>query len=507
MSTFVPLAADSDGTLSAVTLGDWLLQVIKLKRPDQMELYCSEFVTQFGLDKTTGEQHVKNAMSLFHMFLNFYECVFDYLYEAKEKQEIIAVVTVTPSDATANTITTEVRKTYMEIKKEVEEYFTVLMSMIPLRCENSELAGDAAGKLCKVFSNSNQLPEFRLKLIQTLYNVFPPDFPYRFQIFSAALDYAAKTNQFSVMLPYIDYINEWIKDWNASADSKRQLFLVLANQLKYLGNIDKSYYYLKRHVESFQGEPTEILQQIGTISAAVELGELSISLPDEMYFDELLHLDAVNFLRNTEHSKLVDLLEIFMKGGPNDLKRMYENNAAVFKEHGLDYKECCKKIELLSLVSLASVKSDLDLSYISKCLNISNEEAEELTVRAIGQELIDAKIDQMNQIVHVRSTMQREFKRNQWEMLHSRLETWIDGVKSLLNALNQAKQVQSFNAHDNRKERKDRERDRQVKIDRSDRNVDRADKGERINNASKKDHFREREFDSNLQQSIYANGF
>lgn len=48
---------------------------------------------------------------------------------------------------------------------------------------------------------------FSLSRLQSLYNAFPPNFPYRFSIFVATLEYAAETNLFHVMLPYIKYVS------------------------------------------------------------------------------------------------------------------------------------------------------------------------------------------------------------------------------------------------------------------------------------------------------------
>ncbi|KYF48978.1 PCI domain-containing protein, partial [Toxoplasma gondii ARI] len=193
MTTFVPLATDGDGTASAVAVGDWLLQIINLKNPSQTQSYYTQFLEQFDKDEETGEQKIRDHFQLFELLLSQHQLVFNYATQAR--QPAAAEKGEKPQN----------RKTFLEAVHEVEEFFTVLIAMVVLRIENVEQAGQAAGTLCSVFRASTDMAEFRLRLLQSLYNAFPPSFPYRFPIFVATLEYAAETNLFSVMLPYIRY--------------------------------------------------------------------------------------------------------------------------------------------------------------------------------------------------------------------------------------------------------------------------------------------------------------
>ncbi|KYK66979.1 PCI domain-containing protein, partial [Toxoplasma gondii TgCatPRC2] len=177
-----------------------------------------------------------------------------------------------------------------------------------------------------------------------------------------------------------------------------------------------------------------------TISAAVELVEDSIRLPDVIVFDGLMDLHAVVHLRKTAHAPLIELLQIFVNQGPKELEAFKNKHPQVFEEHGLNYEQCLGKIRLLAVASLVhGRKKEVSIRAIGDALQLSEAGAEEVAVQAIGQGIVDAKIDQLARVLHVRSTMQREFGRQQWEELLERIDHWSEGVRALMGCMQSVK--------------------------------------------------------------------
>lgn len=69
---------------------------------------------------------------------------------------------------------------------------------------------------------------------------------------------------------------------------------------------------------------------------------------------------------------------------------------------GLTYEHCLKKIQLLSVASFCLLKKDVAFKQLSDTLRLPESQAEEVVVQAIGLGLLDAKVDQINRVVHVR---------------------------------------------------------------------------------------------------------
>ncbi|OEH77091.1 eukaryotic translation initiation factor 3 subunit M [Cyclospora cayetanensis] len=438
MSTFVPLAADTDGTATAVAVGEWLLHIISLYDSEENQTtngYYRQFMECFSRDEAAGETRICDPMQLLNLLLSQNELVFRWLIDVKNAQEQHG----SGPPATGSDGKPEAKKSYMEALREVEDFFVLLISIVVLRIEDCEKAGQAAGSFCSAFRASKELPEFRVKLMMCLYNAFPPTFPYRFPIFVSLLEFAAETNLFHMLLPYVKYINEWAKDWNLGPAAHRQVFLILANELKKLGKTDEAFDYLKRHVHFFQGEPEEVLAEGATVSAAVELAEDAIRMPDILYFDSLLELSAVKMLQKTQHAPLYRLLELFCRGGPKELEELHAQQPQLLETYGLKYETCLKKLRLLSVASVVANKKNIGFKQLSDALRLSENQAEEVVVQAIGLGLIDAKVDQINRVVHIRTAIQREFGREQWEEVAAKLDHWHLGVTALLQSIETAK--------------------------------------------------------------------
>jgi len=277
--------------------------------------------------------------------------------------------------------------------------------------------------------------------MMTLYNMFPPNYKFRFAICNEIVEYCVQLNKFDVIAPYMQFVEVWMEDWRIDVENRRRLFLLLANQLKLVGRGQEAYRCLKRHIEEYQGASTEVLNQRSVINAATELVEESIRQPDIVYMDNILRLDAVKNLSNTSEANIVKLLDIFVTSGPPDLEEFFASHPDFSTAHGFDYKQCLRKIRLLHLASYAasSTCGQVSLTAVAKGMSMTEAEFEELVVASIGENLLDAKIDQINRVVLIKSAMQREFNRQQWERFQSKLLQWKENTKSLLEIVTQSR--------------------------------------------------------------------
>lgn len=72
-----------------------------------------------------------------------------------------------------------------------------------------------------------------------------------------------------------------------------------------------------------------------------------------------------------------------------------------FDCEGLDIEECIKKMRYLSLATIAAAQVEIPYAIISKALQIDLVEVETWVISAIGEDLIDAKLDQLREVVLV----------------------------------------------------------------------------------------------------------
>lgn len=69
---------------------------------------------------------------------------------------------------------------------------------------------------------------------------------------------------------------------------------------------------------------------------------------------------------------------------------------------GLSVEESKKKMQLLTLATLAAENREIPYSAVSDALKVKPEEVESWVIAAIGAQLIDAKLDQIKRLVLVR---------------------------------------------------------------------------------------------------------
>eukprot|EP00933_Yihiella_yeosuensis_P082858 TRINITY_DN96860_c0_g1_i1.p1 TRINITY_DN96860_c0_g1~~TRINITY_DN96860_c0_g1_i1.p1 ORF type:complete len:433 (-),score=133.39 TRINITY_DN96860_c0_g1_i1:257-1495(-) len=319
--------------------------------------------------------------------------------------------------------------------KEIESFFALILSML-LLLEDAEHLDKATTNLCDFFSNSTeQQPELRLRLLMMLYNTFNnPSFEFRYRVFKHVLDYAAQAELFDQVLPYLEYLESWMADWETymKMEDKRQLYYDIQTNMRKMGKKVEAFQYLKTYHSLFKGEKDSALNKQEIADATIQLIKDAVHLPNVIQFDDIIALDTVQALKKTKEDSLVKLCEVFLSGSVNDLKEFQKKNQKVFDAHGLNFQDALSKIRLLTLATMSHGKSEMSLDEIAKALEESPDNVEPWVVRSISEGVIDGRIDQLNRKVLVKSSFQRKFENEQWDFLDSKLTQWIDNLEHVI---------------------------------------------------------------------------
>ena len=92
----------------------------------------------------------------------------------------------------------------------------------------------------------------------------------------------------------------------------------------------------------------------------------------------------------------------------------------------------------LALCALASEKDSLSYAEVAAGLDVEVGAVEEWIVQAISEDLLEARLDQLEQVVVVQSVSFRTFGDDQWKVLQQRLKEWKDNVKAVVDTLRAA---------------------------------------------------------------------
>jgi translation initiation factor 3 subunit M len=415
MATYIIYGeGEQDATVQGA---EWLQGIIQVQQGDEAE---QKFVSRFGELRIDSDY---DSAAIFDLFVDFSENLFSAI----------------PENATA--ARTEERL------KEVESFFALVLRML-ISVEDSDALDKSTERLCQLFADSTvQQPELRLRLLMMLYNTFNnPSMPHRYRVFKHIVDYAAKAGLFDQVLPYLEYLDSWMVDWEDSEDGlkqedKRTLFWDLSNYMRTLGKRADAFLFLKRYAQLFQGQKEADCKDAKVQDCTIQLLKDALQLPTVIQFDDILSYDTVKACAKGKQAKLVELCTLFLNGDVKDLDSFHKKNEAVFKEHEINFQDAMSKMRLLTLATRVHGKSEITLKEVAEALEEKEDNVERWVVRALSEGVIDGRIDQLNHKVLVKSAFQREFGKVEWSFLDSKLTQWTENLENVIKFIGEQKKL------------------------------------------------------------------
>jgi translation initiation factor 3 subunit M len=149
--------------------------------------------------------------------------------------------------------------------------------------------------------------------------------------------------------------------------------------------------------------------------------------------DNLLQLKPVQALAGTTWFQL---LSVFVSGNLGDYMELYSHKKEFIDER-LDHKACVSKMSLLTFLTMASQQSQISFSDLESTIDINEDDIEDFVVEAIQNGLVHAKIDQVNQMVVIRSCSRRTFSESEWLELRNKMEAWKENLQTIRASLEQ----------------------------------------------------------------------
>lgn len=409
MATYINYGEGEDD--ATVQGAEWLDGIIRQRQgEDEAQKFLAKFKELLNAQEL---QRIPDVGPVFDLFVDHSEDLFAAIPEHRQEEKV----------------------------KEVESFFALVLSTFTL-LEDAEHLDNATTRLCDLFSSDINHPELRLRLLMMLYNTFNcPTIEFRFRVFKYILDYSAKASLFDQVLPYLEYLDAWMVDWerHIDKDDKRNLYRSISTYMRQLGKRIDAFQHLKKYHQLYQGEDKAALKKDDVVEATVQLLKDAIMLPTIIQFDDILNYDTVKALSKTKQGDLVKLCGVFLSGTVNELRDFHSKNKKMFTEYDLKFEDNLAKIRLLTLATMAHGRSEIALSEVASALEENEENVERWVVRAISEGVIDGRIDQLNHKVLVKSSFQRKFEKEEWGFLDNKLSQWIDNLENVIKFIGEQK--------------------------------------------------------------------
>jgi len=337
-------------------------------------------------------------------------------------------------------------------EKDMECIFTVISNLVSKAQSPDDALAMADQIANKLTAQPIEKPAIRLKILFHLYNVI--DHPYgRFLIFKRVIKLAVAGKVTDLIVPSFKRMDAFLQEWNITETDKRDIFLSATNILKdHKGYAKDSYTFLVKYLATFAEEDASTLNEAKeeAVRAVIEF----VKSPDmfqkhrsgdqSIYLCDLLEMPAIQQLeRDAKYAPVYRLLEIFLTGRLNAYLEFQPANEAFLKSYGLGHEECITKMRLMSLVGLATTGSN-EVSYalIRDTLKVGDDEVEYWIVRAIAAKLLEAKMDQLRQVVIIGRCTERVFGPAQWQELRRKLAVWKENINNVSRIIATAKAQQ-----------------------------------------------------------------
>lgn len=177
---------------------------------------------------------------------------------------------------------------------------------------------------------------------------------------------------------------------------------------------------------------------------------LAIKTPNVINFEELLDLKAIKALEgvsiflthNLQKNKDVfSLLSLFTSTDAKNFLKELSQFDQLMKEEKLTKEDLVLKKSYVQICSLNTEKTNFKYSELATLLNLSADLVEEWAIEAIGKQIIDAKIDQQNEEIVIKSHQLREIKTQEWQQIQNKVVQWRKRFERMHMVLAASQQV------------------------------------------------------------------
>lgn len=275
----------------------------------------------------------------------------------------------------------------------------------------------------------------RLQALVNLYNiVWEPQS--KLAVLLQALAFSKAAGHADVMLNVVrSHVDSWAAGLRLSPADERTLYVACADALRACTRKPKTaakeaYRLLCKHLATFE-TATAAEAATGAPVAAQVVSDF-VRSPDLFHFDMADNPAVAALASNAEHAPLHKLLNVYLTGSVADFKAFAASNAAVFEKLGVSADAAVAKMRLLALMGLAHGAAQISFADIATGLDLPVGEVESVVVQAIGKRLVEARIDQLQEVVTVTKCAPRTFGAAQWKELQGQLHSWQESVRSVL---------------------------------------------------------------------------
>ncbi|GMH40064.1 hypothetical protein BSKO_07968 [Bryopsis sp. KO-2023] len=345
--------------------------------------------------------------------------------------------------------TSQVDMLFEKVPEKDAESCVHIISHLLARLLPGESDEPTEGLASALEKNKTQNQEARLRSLLHLYNaaLFPED---QYSILLKAVRYATQTGLSDTLAPVIKgKAIDFARNWELPPEETKQLYFDFAALL--------------RSCRSMTGVAKEAVELTTKALALVEAGDapsLKAAWPHAagairafirqpgVYTCDLAELAPVRSL--AKDPALAPLYKFFVGMTSGDFDGLEKlATPEIMKDLDVTLSFCKNKMRMAGLLVISQDCGRKAVPYtrIQEALGLKEDEVESWVVKAIGEGLIDARLDQLNRLVTITRTTTKAFSKNDWKELEAQFGSWkgmLQNVEGMLKDANPAAMARSM---------------------------------------------------------------
>jgi len=267
----------------------------------------------------------------------------------------------------------------------------------------------------------------KIRVLNNMFHGFHEKATFRYTIFFNMIKIAGRSDNMQLIDLDLAQIHRWLEIWEIPLPEVQNFYRVLHESLVSCKYSEKATKVMLQLLSTYTEENASQARDDAHRCIVTHLAD-----PTTFILDHLLKLKPVQFL---EGELIHDLLTIFVSSQLKDYLRFYEREENFIHSIGLSHESNLTKMRILTMMSIAETKKEINFDTIIREMKIEPEKVEEFIIDLVRTKAVSAKIDGLEKKVVITSTTHRTFKEAQWQQLRSNMCGWQQDLNQVLATL------------------------------------------------------------------------
>jgi len=237
------------------------------------------------------------------------------------------------------------------------------------------------------------------------------------------------------MIQQVRDIAKVSEEWYLTKDQRIELYIQCAQALDNEGDSNGSF---KVYFQAFKLINTLSAKEAKQQKSSAENFVLcALKSPGVINLEEILLLDAVQDLKESS-KEIFNLVDLVVSSDMAKFKKELDSYNKLMEQHKVSKQMVQEKKRFVQICSInieSSTGNKMTFKEVAKMLDLKEDDVEEWAITAINNDIIDARIDQIEESIVIKTHKLRQLSNDEWNKVKAKVTTWRERFESIEQVL------------------------------------------------------------------------